>query len=209
PRLSHRRQQCGEPESVFTQVTAPALCCSASSTRTLRWSQRSCCSSRHSCSLSAWPILPWSLSCAGFTGFASRSGVWHWQRPSTPALSLRTGPNQTMAANPELCCNSLDNAQLHSQSAGWLSLSSLGDQWRCVNELGSGWSDQSDCRSSVGRRHADLPCSSAPTEHICAEIIHVPGHQHLDGFHDGGLGYPLRSRAVAHKSPCRARRTFS
>jgi hypothetical protein len=88
----------------------------------LRWSQRSCSSSRHSCSLSAWPILPWSLSCAGFTGFASRSGVWHWQRPSTPALSLRTGPNQTMAANPELCCNSLDNAQLHSQSAGWAEL---------------------------------------------------------------------------------------
>ena len=48
-----------------------------------------------------------------------------------------------------------------------------------------------------------------PTEHICAEIVHVPGHQHFDGFHYGGLGYPLRSRAVAHKSPGRARRTFS
>jgi hypothetical protein len=32
-----------------------------------------------------------------FTGFASRSGAWHWQLPSTPALSLRTGPNQTMS----------------------------------------------------------------------------------------------------------------
>ena len=46
---------------------------------------------------------------------------------------------------------------------------------------------------------------SAPTKHICAEIVHVPGHQHFDEFHHGGLGYPLRSRAVAHKSPGGAR----
>ena len=52
-------------------------------------------------------------------------------------------------------------------------------------------------------------CSSAPTEHICAEIINVPGHQRLMGSTMEVWATHSDARTVAHKSPGGARRTFS
>src|SRR4029077_18170072 len=62
---------------------------------------------------------------------ASRATAAHREgRCSCGEASLIITNLTRRCSQPSTCCNSLDNAQLHSQSAGWLILFSLGGRRR-------------------------------------------------------------------------------